>query len=105
MKTCRTTYALTSMHSVLSRVLSSLVAFLFLMLPAGAQPPWQFDTHTRYMALGDSLAAGIGAIPATQGYVYLLYQDGVFNPVPQMLFANAGVPGVTSKQVLDYSWS
>src|SRR5262245_57797786 len=91
-----------SMHSILYRVLCNLVAFLVLTLAAAAEPPWQFDTHTRYMALGDSLAAGIGAMPATQGYAYLLYQEGAFNPVPQMLFANAGVPGVTSKQVLDY---
>jgi lysophospholipase L1-like esterase len=88
------------MYSVLYRVLSGLVAFLFLSLPAAAQLPWQFDTHTRYMALGDSLAAGIGAISATQGYVYLLYQEGVFDTVPHTLFANAGVPGATSDDVL-----
>jgi lysophospholipase L1-like esterase len=90
------------MRSVLYRVLSSLVVFLFLSLPAATQPPWQFDTHTRYMALGDSLAAGVGAIPATQGYVYLLYQDGVFDTVPHTLFANIGVPGATSEQVRLY---
>src|SRR5262245_56040896 len=47
-----------------------------------AELPWQFDQHTRYMALGDSLAAGYGAVPATQGYVYLLYQSGVFDTAP-----------------------
>jgi len=64
--------------------------------------PWQFENHTRYMALGDSLAAGYGALPATQGYVYRLYRDEVFDKIPHTLFSNAGVPGVTSKHVLDH---
>ncbi|MDH4133794.1 MAG: SGNH/GDSL hydrolase family protein [Gammaproteobacteria bacterium] len=82
------------------------VSFLFLTLllsaPVRAELPWQFDTHTRYMALGDSLVAGYGAVPATQGYVYLLYQGGVFDQVPNTLFSNAGVPGATSKHVRDH---
>jgi lysophospholipase L1-like esterase len=67
-----------------------------------AELPWQFTGHTRYMALGDSIAAGYGAIPATQGYVYLLYQDGVIDTVQNTLFCDAAVPGATSKDVLDY---
>ncbi len=80
------------------------VAAAVLALPAAApaELPWQFDRHTRYMALGDSLVAGYGAIPATQGYVYLLYQGGVFDTVPNTLFCNAGVPGATSRHVLDH---
>ena len=54
------------------------------------------------MALGDSLAAGYGAIPATQGYVYLLYQLGVFDSIDRMLFCNAGVPGASSLDVLEH---
>jgi lysophospholipase L1-like esterase len=69
---------------------------------AQAELPWQLDGHTRYMALGDSIAAGYGAVPATQGYVYQLYQGGVFDTVPNTLFCNAAVPGATSKDVLDY---
>lgn len=57
---------------------------------------------TRYMALGDSLAAGYKAMPATQGYVYLLYGSGAIAPLPRLLFANAGVPGATSQDVLDH---
>lgn len=63
---------------------------------------WQFENHTRYMALGDSLVAGYGALPVTQGYVYRLYREEVFDKIPHTLFSNAGVPGVTSKQVLDH---
>jgi lysophospholipase L1-like esterase len=54
------------------------------------------------MALGDSLAAGYGAVPATQGYVYLLYQLGVFDSIDRMLFCNAGVPGASSLDVLEH---
>jgi lysophospholipase L1-like esterase len=67
-----------------------------------AELPWQFDQHTTYMAMGDSLAAGWGAIPTTQGYTYLLYQGGVVDTVPNTIFCNAAVPGATSADVLTY---
>lgn len=84
------------------RILFALAFSLALAAPAAADLPWQFDNNTRYMALGDSLVAGYGAIPATQGYVYLLYKEGVFDKVTNTLLSNAGVPGVTSRQVLDH---
>jgi hypothetical protein len=34
---------------------------------AHAESPWTFSNNTRYLAMGDSLAAGYGAIPMTQG--------------------------------------
>ncbi len=81
-----------------------LVVTLCLMVPAAvrAELPWQFDEHTRYMAMGDSLAAGYGAIPATEGYVYLLYRSGAFDTIPNTLFCNAGIPGATSSDLLAY---
>ncbi len=78
------------------------VSLLLIPMPIRAELPWQFDQHTRYMALGDSLAAGYGAIPATEGYVYLLYRSGVFDTIPHTLFNDAAVIGATSQQVLDY---
>jgi hypothetical protein len=51
-------------------ILFALVFSLAMATPAAADLPWQFDNNTRYMALGDSLVAGYGAVPATQGYVY-----------------------------------
>jgi lysophospholipase L1-like esterase len=80
-------------------------AFLILALAAPcalAELPWQFDQHTRYMALGDSLASGYGAIPATQGYVYQLYHSGIIGSLPNTIFCNAAVPGATSADVLKY---
>lgn len=69
---------------------------------AFAELPWQLDQHTRYMALGDSLASGYGAIPATQGYAYQLYNSGIPGSVPNTIFCNAAVPGATSADVLAY---
>jgi lysophospholipase L1-like esterase len=69
---------------------------------ARAEVPWTFSNNTRYLALGDSLAAGYGAIPTTQGYAYLLYQQGTFDQATNTIFANAAVPGATSSDVLAY---
>jgi lysophospholipase L1-like esterase len=86
------------------KTLCKLIAFLFVLLSvaARAELPWQLSDHTRYVALGDSLAAGYGAVPATQGYVYLLYQAGVFDSVPNTLLSNAAIPAMTSQDVLDH---
>jgi lysophospholipase L1-like esterase len=58
------------------------------------------DDATRYMALGDSLAAGYLALPVTRGYTYRLYDTESFDAVSHTLFCNAAVPGATSRDVL-----
>lgn len=90
------------MNFAFSRFLFVLVLFTANATALAGSLPWQFENHTRYMALGDSLVAGYGALPVTQGYVYRLYREEVFDKIPHTLFSNAGVPGVTSKQVLDH---
>lgn len=82
--------------------LTAMLIFTTFAGSAAAELPWQFDQHTRYMAMGDSLAAGYGAIPATNGYAYLLYKGGAFDSVPNTLLSNVGVPGATSQDVLNY---
>lgn len=67
-----------------------------------AEVPWTLSNNTRYLAIGDSLAAGFGAVPATQGYAYLLYQGGTFDQQTNTIFANAAVPGATSAHVLAF---
>ncbi|MHB8454818.1 MAG: SGNH/GDSL hydrolase family protein [Acidiferrobacterales bacterium] len=84
------------------RISLLLVVISLAPLAARADLPWQFQNDTRYMALGDSLVAGYGAIPATRGYVYRLYYSGVFDKVTHTLLSDAGVPGVTSAEVLAY---
>ena len=87
-----------------SRWISLVLVVLVLgaVMPAAAELPWQFAEHTRYMALGDSLTAGYGAIPQTNGYAYVLYKTGAVDTVPNTLFTNAAVPGVASGDVMNY---
>jgi lysophospholipase L1-like esterase len=80
-------------------------ALLFCALIVGAaraEVPWTLSDNTQYLAMGDSLAAGKGAFPTTQGYPYLLYQKGTFDNITNTTFANAAVPGATSADVLAY---
>ena len=81
---------------------SALCVVVLVAAAARADQPWTFGNNTRYLALGDSLAAGYGAMPATNGYTYQLYQQGVFDKVSNTLFANAAMPGATSEDVLHY---
>jgi lysophospholipase L1-like esterase len=84
-------------------VLSVLGLTILGISPSWAQSPQQFAPDaTRYMALGDSIAAGYKAMPVTNGYAFRLYQDGVFDALPHTLFVNAAVPGATSTDVLMY---
>lgn len=84
------------------RKLCLVAALAVFPLGAHADVPWQFADNTRFAALGDSLVAGNGAIPMTQGYAYLLYQQAVFDAVPNTLFANAAIPAATSQDILDH---
>lgn len=87
-------------HSVL---IGALTVLLLMAAPAAWAQPWvSFDNDTRYMALGDSLSAGYAAKPATQGFVFRLYQSGVVDKMNNLLFCAAAVPSATSNDVLRY---
>lgn len=73
--------------------------FLVPVVAIGALPAVQ--PPIRYLSLGDSLAAGYKAQPATMGFSYQLYLDRVFGSIPDVIFANAAVPGATSLDVLN----
>ena len=80
------------------------LAVALVLLVAGqvaAQQPAP-DDATRYLAMGDSIAAGYKAQPATQGYAFVLYQSGVFDKVSSTVFNNIAAVGATSKDVLDH---
>ncbi len=79
-----------------------IVFFSIFLSPISAYADKLPMFETKYMALGDSLTAGHGAIPATRGYPYLLYKWEVFNTTLKTNFAITGIPGATSKDVLDY---
>ncbi len=54
--------------------IGALTALLLTMTTAARTQSWvSFADNTRYLALGDSLSAGYGAKPATQGFVFRLY--------------------------------
>ena len=89
------------MTKPIGRTAAFVLAAALVAAPMFAQSPQQLaDDATRYMAMGDSLAAGFKAQPATQGYAFLLYQTGVFDRMPHTLFNNIGVVGATSGDVL-----
>jgi lysophospholipase L1-like esterase len=84
-----------------------LLAFATLLILAAAraeaQSPQLLDPDaTRYLAMGDSIPAGYKAQPATNGYPFLLYQNGVFDRVSRTLFNNIAVVGATTEDVLLY---
>ena len=64
--------------------------------PALASAQVNFPTNSYYVALGDSVAAGEGAMPVTNGYAYQLYEQGAFGQKQQTDFANASVRGARS---------
>ena len=82
-------------------VLSTATVILTLGV-AQAQPWTSFDTKTRYLAMGDSLSAGYGAMPATRGFTYDLYESGVIDHVWNTLLCDMAVPGALSQDVLAY---
>lgn len=80
----------------------ALIALVGISTAAVADPPATLSDNLRYLSMGDSMAAGKGAIPVTNGYAYRLYQEGFFASIPNTTFANAAVPGTWSKDVLDH---
>lgn len=74
----------------------------FFSTSAFAVNPAALGDNTRYLSIGDSFAAGKGAIPNTEGFAYLLYKEGVFGPISNVTFDQAAMGGTTSTDVLAY---
>jgi hypothetical protein len=60
-----------------------------------------FPKSGYYVGMGDSVAAGTGALPATDGYVYQLYDHGVFGRKQDIAFSNASVRAARSWELRD----
>ena len=86
------------MTSRLTRAVT-LLALVLLAAPMAAQTG--FPKNGYYLGMGDSVAAGTGALPVTHGYVYLLYDHGAFGPKQEMAFANASIRGARSWELRD----
>jgi lysophospholipase L1-like esterase len=89
----------TIMHSIIRTSTLLLVAVLVLALGT-ASAQINFEKTDYYLSLGDSVAAGEGALPVTQGFVYRLYNQNVFSNKQDLDFANIAIKGVTSEEVL-----
>ena len=81
----------------------SLLALV--LAPALAVAQVNFPKNSYYVGMGDSVAAGEGAMPVTNGYVYRLYDEGVFGKKQEMDFANIGVRGGRSWDLRDHQVS
>ena len=79
-----------------------IVTACLLVLPAAAAAQVNFQKTGYYAALGDSVAAGEGAMPVTHGYAYQLYDGGVFGKKQEMDFSMLAVRGGRSFDVLNH---
>ena len=86
----------------MSRTFRLSVALVALLVPSVASAQVDFPQTGYYAALGDSVVAGEGAMPATRGYAYLLYDQGVFGQKQETEFANLGVRGGRSWDLRDH---
>jgi hypothetical protein len=77
-------------------------AFLVILFPPLVSAQISFPEEGHYVGMGDSVAAGTGALPATNGYVYRLYRQGVFGRTNEIEFANAAVRAARSWDVLNH---
>ena len=80
---------------MLAICLSTVVA------PSSAWAQINFPMTGYYAAMGDSVAAGEGALPVTNGYAYELYGRGVFGTIPETHFANLSARGARSWELRD----
>jgi lysophospholipase L1-like esterase len=75
--------------------------FALTLAPTLAMAQINFPKIGYYVALGDSVAAGEGALPVTSGYAYDLYTRGVFGKILEMEFSNAALRGARSWELRD----
>lgn len=72
------------------------------VFPALASAQINFAKDGYYVAMGDSVAAGEGAMPVTNGYTYQLYERATFGAKQQIDFANVAVRGGRSWELRDH---
>lgn len=77
---------------------AALLALVVVAAPLTGQTA--FPKSGYYVGLGDSVAAGTGALPVTHGYVYRLYDRGVFGKKQEMAFGNAAVRAARSWELV-----
>lgn len=78
------------------KVMRAICLSTVVLAPSSAWAQINFPMTGYYAAMGDSVAAGEGALPVTNGYAYELYGRGVFGPLPETHFANLSARGARS---------
>ena len=77
------------------------LAFTVIAAPGVASAQINFEKTGYYVGMGDSVAAGEGALPVTSGSVYDLYTHGVFGATRATDFANIALRGGRSWELRD----
>jgi lysophospholipase L1-like esterase len=81
------------------RPLIAGVVLAVLLVPTGLSGQINFQKTGYYLSLGDSVPAGQGALPATHGFVYQLYDHGAFGAAQHTDFSNIAIKGATAGEV------
>ncbi len=84
------------------RFVSAVLLALAFLLPSLANAQINFPKSTYYVAIGDSLSAGEGAMPVTGGFAYQLYDQGVFAKKQQMDFSNISIRAARTWEALAF---
>jgi len=85
----------------MTRTFRSATAVVMLCMTTVASAQINFPKSGYYVAMGDSVAAGEGAMPVTNGYAYQLYEQGTFGQKQRIDFANTAVRGARSWELRD----
>jgi hypothetical protein len=84
------------------RILLTVFCLGLVFLPARGNTQISFPKTGYYLAMGDSVAAGQGALPMTHGYAYQLYDRGVFGNKTNTFFVNVAIKGARSWDLRDH---
>jgi hypothetical protein len=84
------------------RLSFTLSLLALVLVPVLAHAQVNFPKHNYYVGMGDSVAAGEGALPVTNGYVYRLYDEGAFGNKQEMDFSNMALRGIRSWDLRDH---
>ena len=84
------------------RLSFTLSLLALILVPALAFAQVNFTKRSYYVGMGDSVAAGEGAMPVTNGYVYRLYDESAFGKKKEMDFSNMGTRGARSWDLRDH---
>ena len=86
----------------MSRTFRLAVILAVVLMPSVGWAQIDFPKTGYHAAMGDSVAAGEGAMPVTHGYAYQLYDHGVFGQKQAMDFSNLSVRGARSWDLRDH---